>query len=190
LLAGCASQTPTRTGFLSDYDALARSERHPDTPSYRKPGSLTSYTAFILDDVSYHPEPDTAALDDRTVAELTDRYRAALLATFEQRYRHAQDPGPGVMRIRAAITGVASAQPVVNAITMAVAFVPVTAGGASTEAEIVDALTGERLVAYQGFNNGNQSFLGGPIGALSTYGQARRALDSQAEELASLMRED
>jgi hypothetical protein len=76
---------------------------------------------------------------------------------------------------------------VLNAVTMAAVVLPVTAGGASSEAEVVDSVTGERLVALQAFNNGGQSFLGGPIGYLSEYGQARRALAVQANELATLV---
>lgn len=190
VMAGCTSQEPTQTGFLGDYGQLRPTAAHPDNPSYRKPGSLAGYTGFIVDEVVYRPAPGAQTLESETLAELTGEYHDRLVAAFSEKYRQAEAPGAGVMRIRAAVTNVADAIPVLNIITMAAAVVPVTAGGASTEAEVTDSISGERLAAYQGFNNGGRSFLGGPIGFLSIHGQARRAFSVQAEELRDLLADE
>lgn len=85
------------------------------------------------------------------------------------------------------MTDVERANPVVNAISMAAILVPLTSGGASTEAEVTDSVSGERLAALQSYNNGGRSFLGGPFGYLSQYGHARRAFTRQAKELVELV---
>jgi hypothetical protein len=189
-LAGCASQEPSQTGFLADYSQLQPTAAHPDDPGFRKPGSLASYTAFIVDKVVYRPAAGAPALDPAAEAELTGAYHDRLVAAFAEKYHQAAEPAAGVMRVRAAVTNVAEAIPLLNLVTMAAAVVPVTAGGASTEAEVTDSLTGERLAAYQGFNNGGRSFLGGPIGFLTIHGQARRAFTIQAEELRDLLADE
>lgn len=184
-LAACANLSPTESGFLDDYSALRPSKANPRDPSYRKPGlAAETYTSFLLDPVVYQPAAVlTAETDTATIDELLADYRAKLEGAFATRFTKVTEPGPGVLRIRAAVTGLERANPVLNGVTMAIILVPVTAGGASTEAEVLDSVTGERLVALQGFNNGGKSFLGGPVGYLSRYGQARRSFTRQAEQL-------
>lgn len=186
-LAGCAAQTTTQTGFLGDYSRMQADPNHPDNRVWVRRGALAPCRGFLIDAVVYRPAENAPALDAETQSELTQAYREKLLSAFSERYRPATGPGPGIVRVRAAVTNVAKAQPILNALTMVAIFVPVTAGGAASEAEIVDSVSGERLAAYEGFNNGGRSFLGGPIGFLSQYGQARRAFGTQAEELRDLL---
>jgi hypothetical protein len=189
LLPGaCANLGATRTGFLEDYSALRTTPEHPRDPNYRKPSlSDTQYTAFIVDPVVLRLADDRQKISADTARQLCEHYRERLRAAFAVHYVEAVAPGPGVIRIRAAVTALGHAQPVLNAVTMAAVLLPVTAGGASSEAEVIDSLTSDRLVALQSFNNGGKSFLGGPLGYLSEYGQARRALAAQATELATLV---
>lgn len=186
-VAGCASQAPTETGFLGDYSLLQPVAAHPDNRGWHKEAVVTPYWGFIVDEVVYRPAKDAPALDAKTVTTLTGEYRARLNEAFAVRLRPADAAAPGVVRIRAAVTNVGKVQPLLNAVTMAAVFFPVTYGGASTESEILDSVTGERIAAYEGYNNGGRSFLGGPIGFLAEYGQARRAFSIQAEELRDLL---
>jgi hypothetical protein len=114
-------------------------------------------------------------------------YQEALRSAFAKQLPQTDVPGPDVIIVRAAITGVCQAHPVVNALAMAAVFVPVTAGAASSEAEVIDSVSGERLAALQGVTNGGRAFLGGPLGYLSTYGHARRALSRQANQLSAVL---
>lgn len=188
-LGACANQAPTQTGFLADYSSLKPTKDHPEDPSYRRPGLDGSrYASFILDAVVYRPAPGALrGLDQSTVAELTADYQEKLRTAFAARFSPAPGPGPGVLRVRAAVTNVERSNAVLNVVTMAATGIPFTAGGASTEAEVVDSETGERLVALQTFNNGGKSFLGGPVGYMSQYGHARRAFAKQAELLCDLL---
>lgn len=184
-LGACANLGATTTGFLGDYSALSPGAEHPN---FRRPGlDAARYTAFFIEPVAYRPSRADPHLDQEAIDELTGDYSDKLRAAFTRYYREVSAPGPGVMRVRAAVTAVGRARPALNALTMAVVFVPVTAGGASTEAEVIDSVSGERLAALQSFNNGGRSFLGGPVGYLSQYGQARRAFTLQARELANLV---
>lgn len=189
-VTGCATQAPTQTGFLGDYSRLQPTRDHPDDPGWHRSAALAPYRGFIVDTVVYRPTKGAPALDNKTETDLAAEYRRRLTEAFAKCFRLADAPGAGVMRVHAAITNVAKAQPVLNFITMAAILVPVANGGTSTEAEVVDSVTGERLAAYLGYNNGSRSFLGGPIGALSQYGQARRAFRVQAEELRDVLLQD
>ncbi|MBK9187476.1 MAG: DUF3313 domain-containing protein [Phycisphaerales bacterium] len=146
VLGACASKSPTdpgvsitRTGVIGDYSTLQPSPRHPDT-LYEQSARLTEYTAFVIDDIRFLPtttlrgvpiDPDTA---NRLAAEL----RAEVVAALTPRYKVVDRGGPGVARIRAAVTQVSRGRTTTDAIDV---------GGASVEAEIVDSVSGERLGA-------------------------------------------
>lgn len=99
-LGACASQAPTKTGFLTDYGALQPTRDHPDDPSYRKQGlAAGDYTAFILVPVAFHPADSRHDPDQEAAAALTDDYDKKLRQAFLKRYQEAVSPGPGVMLI-------------------------------------------------------------------------------------------
>jgi hypothetical protein len=92
--------------------------------------------------------------------ELTDYYQNALFASVKEGYEVVDQPGPGVLRVRVAITDVTPSKPVSNTLstivpvgmvvsgaTKAVSGDNLGTGEASTEFELLDATTGERLAA-------------------------------------------
>jgi len=186
-LAGCASLQQTRTGSLPVY-APATSDHPYRSRGLRLPGLRPQWSPdrFFVEPVGYQPVPGTPYLPPSDVAALQAGYRDDLRRVFASQLAEAASPGPDVAVIRATITGVAKANPLLNGVTMAVALVPVTAGGATSEAEVVDGATGEPVAVLQGVANGGRNFLGGPVGYLSSLGQARRALARQARELGDL----
>ncbi|MFZ4760616.1 MAG: DUF3313 family protein, partial [Burkholderiaceae bacterium] len=134
LLAGCASQTPTRTGFLDRYD-------EPSTRSAR-PADATRYSRFIVDPIEFRPGTTVSSdVDAAAVERLEGELDGAVRKVFSASYAPADRPGPGVLRVRYAITGVETAQPVLNALTVLLVG-PVSNGGVSTEGEVVDSVTG------------------------------------------------
>ena len=185
VLGACASLQPTQSGFLADYKSLHPSADHRQGAVFREPGLDTQrYSAFLLEPVAFKPIRPMQDLDQATIDELKGDFQQKLRSAFAQHLQETATPGPGVMVIRAAVTDIGRANPILNAVTMAAVLVPVTAGGASTEAEVIDGVSGEQLVALQAVTNGGRSFLGGPIGYLSKYGHARRAFAKQADQLA------
>lgn len=197
-LAGCAEQQTTRTGFLDaptpvTASPLATDPEDAKALSYAADAErLSGYRRFTIEPVAFRrgpavPErPDPAVVDALAVA-----YRAALVEALVARgYAPATPTGDeaGTLRVRAAITGFERANPALNALTALAVFVPVTAGGAASEAEIVDARTGERLAALAAHDNGTP-LLGGPQNYVLEHGHARAALRRQARALVAKLPE-
>ncbi len=102
------------------------------------------------------------------------------------------EPGPGVMVVRAAITDVVPTRPLLNLATsvppargasMAKRVITGThlfVGRVSIEAEVLDSVTGERLVAYVDRAAGGKM---NPVRGLTTWGQVKAALDDWAAKL-------
>lgn len=173
-LSGCGYQKTTQTGFLKTYDPLPAKEL------------TTPYTKFLVDEIAYVPaESAPKKFDPVKLEKLKTKYKASLMKAFDDdQLEYATEAGPGVMRVRAAITDFKGANVWVNALALPV-IGPVTAGGASTEAEVVDSVTGEPLVALATHSNGTP-FLGGPQNYLAQYGHARSAVSRHAKKLHKL----
>jgi hypothetical protein len=138
----------------------------------------------MLEPVAFKPAR-RLDLDRATIDALTADYQEKLRTAFGRHLPQTGATGPGILVVRAAITDVGHANPYINAVAMAAVLIPVTAGGASTEAEVVDGGSGEQLAALQVATNGGRAFLGGPVGYLSKYGRARRAFTRHADQLAT-----
>lgn len=157
---GCATQRTTKTGFLQPL----------------------GYHSFLVDEVTFvagdagAPTPNSRSLEDLKVV-----YRAALEKAFTARLKPVNQAGPGVLRVRAAITGYEGANVWLN-LAASTVIGPVTAGGASTEAEVVDSITGARVASLATHSNGTP-FLGGPFNYYKRHGHARTAVRRHAEKL-------
>lgn len=174
LLAGCASQTPTRTGFLDRYDEP--SSRSTTT------ADLTRYSRFIVDPIEFRPGTTVSSnVDAAAVERLKGELEGAIRKVFSSTHAPAERPGPGVLRVRYAITGVETSQPTVNALTVLL-IGPVSNGGVSTEGEVVDSVTGERLAALVTATNA-LPWRGGLGGYFSSFGHASTLLAQHAELL-------
>lgn len=148
LVAGCASHPAASArpssqptpAFLTHADNLRPSPDHGDR-WYDLSRRLGNYKAFIVE--------KPAIMPDRAMrgAVLTTEQREMLASSYQDEMRQAlstpysvtDSPGPGVARIRSAITAVARS---VNTATGARQD-----GGANREMEIVDSVSGERLAA-------------------------------------------
>lgn len=190
LLAGCANQSLTRSGFLSDYDKLGAT---PDgkralTYAQRAPqaAAAAAHRAVVIDEVQLHLPPEQqAAVAPALLQQARSEYRAALEKAFATRYQVvAVAPAGGALRVRAAITGLKPSNPTLNAATFLLVG-PVSNGGVSTEAEVLDSATGQRVAAQATFTNGNL-FNGGLGGYFDKLGHVRKALTEHAEQLRDL----
>ena len=166
LLAGCAASGMTdvkKTGFLNDYSLLAPGgddraallyiKKDTDFRQYNK--LMFERVVVLLADNAEYREIDPALLK-----ELTDYYQNALFAAVKDGYEVVDQPGPGVMRVRVAITEVKPSKPVANTLssivpvgivvsgaTKAVSGDNLGTGEAATEMEILDSVSGARLAA-------------------------------------------
>jgi len=191
ITAACASQQTTQTGFLNEAAIAAQPLRiDPNAPDRlavaASADQVARYHSVLIEDVAFRPGPKIPdRIDPAVLADLRTSYRAALAEAFGQRFQIVATSGPGVLRVRAAITGYERANVALNVAMLALVG-PVTAGGAASESEALDSVTGERIAALATHDNGTP-LMGGPVGYYTQHGHARRALARHATELAALL---
>lgn len=186
LLSGCANQQVTQSGFLAQYTHLKPVSADDRTLQYQKTATdFHRYGSVLIDDVALQlPPAQAATLDPGLLAQARADYRTALVQAFSKQYRITTAMAPGTLRVRAAITGLKPSDPALNAATILL-IGPLSNGGVSTEAEVVDAASGEQLAALATFTNGNL-FKGGLGGYFDKLGHVRHAFDLHAASLRDL----
>lgn len=196
LLAACASTTSapvTTSGFLGDYSAL---QPHPDDDEvlvYRdREGVLGEYDRFLVEPVLvyFHPDARGGGIDPAEVQELATGLRAAAVAELEAGgYELVEEAGPGVLRVRAALTDVVPVNPAANvgtklagaAVGVGLLTPRVDLGRASIEAEMLDGESGERVAAFVASSRGKR--YSSPIQGAKRWGDVRAAFRAWAELL-------
>ena len=190
-LASCAGQEATRTGFLySGYDKLQPTKEHPEDLIYVSPVYVpANYTKVVIDPVAWRPAEGAPQRDARVVNELKADFTKSLSQALAKKFAvvpaqsadgSAEGPVDGVLRVRGAITSTRRANWYVNAPAMLVGLPPVNAGGASVEIEVIDAGSGQAMVALATYNNGMPWNV---LGYYQKFGHARRAFDLASELL-------
>ncbi len=158
LLTGCQTYKAANSGFLEDYSKLSSSPEVEDALYYQDPAkSLKEYDKFMVDPVLVHFAPNAkgTALDPAKLKTLTDYARDEAVNALSVRYTVVKAPGPGVLRLRAAITDIKKTKPAMN-IHPATKLSGIGLGGASMEAEALDSQTGERVFAVVDTRQGDR----------------------------------
>jgi len=179
-LAACAAKEPRRagqSGFLGDYSQLVPGEPGKASMIYRKPGLDTrKYRDIVIDPVRVVLKPDAdREVDPASLNSLATLYRERLVDEISPVYPLARVVGPQTLRLRVAITDVVPGKPVRNVMSiMPVGFIVSQAtyastgeypdvGQSETELELLDAVTGERLVAAVDRRVGTKAPLRAPL---------------------------
>ncbi len=166
ILAGCAAsgmKTVEKTGFLANYDQLVAGGEDRSVLTYIKPeADFKPYNKLMFERivVLLADTAETRAIDPAMMQELTNYYQNALFNAVKDGYEIVDQPGPGVLRVRVAITEMKPSNPTTNTLSTIVPVGIVAAGAtkavsgdnlgtgeAGTEIEMLDSLTGERLAA-------------------------------------------
>jgi hypothetical protein len=174
LLMGCATtgNTPkdtsadAKTGFLGEY--YAKLEPGPKDGAklrWLKPGvDWAKYDKVMLDSVVFFFDDDSEykGIEPNELKKLADDFNQQLVDTLKGPYPIVAEPGPGVLRIRFAITDLQQSNPVLSGVTsiipvgLAVSVVKkgVTdswAGSGATGAEMMalDSLTNDVIAVAQ-----------------------------------------
>ncbi len=182
-LGACASGNTSNSsfsGFLGDYSKLKPDPEFDDALRWANPNvSPDSYSSFIIDPVvvQFAPNDEGLALSPDQLKELTDHFRNEAIAALSEKFKVVNDPGPGVLRIRAAITSVETTVPVFD-IHPAMKLSGIGLGGASMEAEAIDSVSGERIVAIVDSRQGNRMSL---TEGLQTLGHAKQVMSYWVE---------
>ncbi len=179
LAAGCRTTRQTRSvetsGFLGDYSQLEEGKRGQAQLVYVNPrADFSRYDAVLLDSVTVWQAEGSKPISDEDAQVLTDYFYNALHEEISKDFQVTAHPGPGVLRLRAALTEAKGARVVGNAVTSivpqlrllstitgAITDVQVFVGRASAEAEITDSLTGERLLAAVDQRSGTKALRSG-----------------------------
>ncbi len=173
-VAGCQT-TVKHSGFLSDYSQLKPSKVVEGAMDYRNPKrQLVKYKKFMLEPykVYFAANADGISIDPAELKNLVDYFRSETVKVLSKRYQVVNKPGPGVARIRVAITSITKTNPVLNNLPQG-KLLGVGLGGATMEAEAFDTQTGERLVAIVESKQGEHfSF----SDAASRYGHAKQVM--------------
>ncbi len=166
LMTGCMAggmKDVEKTGFLGDYSQLQPGGDDRAALVYIKQGvDFKPYDKIMFERVlvQLSPEAENRAIDPALFKELTDYYQNALIKAVEGGYTVVDQPGPGTLRVRVAITDVKPSKPVSNTLSSIIPVGMVVAAGtkmvsddnlgtgeAATEIDVLDAITGERLAA-------------------------------------------
>lgn len=193
---GCATSS-TRSakpkGFLGDYSHLRKGKGSEIARVYINPeADFSKYDKVILDPVAVWRSPKTQLnkLESEELEKLVDYFYTAVYEKLSANYQIVEEPGPGVLRIRLALTEAKGSNflfntaSTVSPVGLALSTTKKLATGshafvgkAAVEGEVLDSVTNTRLMAGIDERAGNKNPLGGK------WGDAQRAFDFWAQRL-------
>ena len=178
-LYACGSQPTSSNGFLSDYSKLQKNPRYEGSQIYFNPETpVKNYSRFIVNPVQVrlsslgtHRAADSGKLQE--ISQYTHQQFVAALQNGG--YEVVTSPGPGTMIIRSALTEVAP-----SGIRPRSVLMNISLGGASIEAEFVDALSGEIIAEVMESQRGTHTKV---AKNLNEYSNAKDVIDRWAVRL-------
>ncbi len=177
LFCGC-QEKQTSVGFLSDYSKLDRVS--DQTLRYLPNNALSGYSSFIIDPVTvrFYSTSTNAKVNRQDKEHLAQFMYTEVRRALYGKYKFAWKPGPGVARVRIAITDVKESKTLQNLMPMT-KMAGTGLGGASIEAEVVDSQTGKQIAAILETQTGNRLSLDG----LSKWGDTEAVMKDWATRL-------
>ena len=152
-----------RSGFLSTYDGLKQSDEYMVEYAFINENvDFKSYDKIILDYVVFFVKDDAEykGLQANEMQQLAEAFHKSIIKALSDKYQFVSEPGPGVMRIRLALTNVepiklgadflTAVVPVgvaINLVKVVATGTSVGVGRTSMEAEIFDTQSKMRLAA-------------------------------------------
>jgi hypothetical protein len=186
LAAACSSPSYEGSGFLEDDSKLAREEGGVWIYRLHR-GQLADYDKLLLEPVEVLVHPASVG-DDVSREELdllAAKFLDELVRACEEHYPIVPEPGPGVLRLRVAITRVLPiprllSDPEWEARNLAAGRL----GSASIEAEFRDSVSNELLGALAA-KRSSRGYTGLIPGEISRFGKALGAFRTWAKRLRS-----
>lgn len=192
---------PPLSGFLGDYSDLSplvAKKRSSVLLYVREAGVLGRYDAFLVEPplIYFHADARGGGVDPQELAMLASALRDAVIEELRRGgYRVVDEPGPGVLRLRGAITEVVPVNPVKNVGATAAGVVAgagaapgvgllvprIDLGQASIEVEMLDGESGERMVAIVAERQARR--FGGKLQGAKRWGDVKAAFRWWAERL-------
>jgi len=185
-LYACAGQPTGVNGFLSDYSKLQKNPRYAGSQIYFNPETpLKNYSRFIVNPVQVRLSSIGAyrGADPAKQQEISQyTHQQFVTALQEGGYEVVTSPGPGTLILRSALTEVARSEIKPRSFLMNISL-----GGASIEAEFVDALSGEIVVAVMESQRGTHTKV---ARNLNEYSNAKDVIDRWAARLVQRLDEE
>jgi len=182
-LGGC-KMGAYETGFLSEYKNLAK---EGNALRYVNDNQIKSYNKFIVDPVKFVSHKGAKPTDPKSAEVVTSAFHKDIVTKLEAaNYTVVHTPGPGVARIRVALTDLDKSNPVLNIIPQT-HLMGMGIGGVSMEAEMVDSQSGEQIAAVvEGERGSRFSF----AGMASREGDAKAVCNGWADAFVSRVKKD
>lgn len=188
------------SGFLGDYsDLQPHPEKGDDLLVYRvADGILGDYRAILVDRPLIYFVPDSKGIgvDPAELQMLAEHLHEAVVTQLEKNgFDVVDEPGPGVLVVRAAITDVNPVNPAKNisakvagaAVGVGLLIPRTDLGGASIEVEMLDGDTGERVAAVVASKRSRR--FGGLIKGSKRWGDVKAAFESWAKQFRKKLEE-
>lgn len=200
-----AADEPEYSGFLVDYSQL---QSRPDSKMlynyvYEKPGTdFLQYNKFLIEAVTVFPSKtaDFKGINANDLTLLQKYFQDAVTKALTENdgYQVVEEPGPGVVRIRAAFTDLVPVNSVMNTATTIVPQMRLLSGivGTATgsnffvgqigvEVEFLDTQSNERIAATVTKQAGKKyiPLTGRKFDPTSTWGQVEQEMDYLAKKL-------
>jgi hypothetical protein len=166
-----------KSGFLQDYSLLK-----PKDPMklvqwvyVNEKVNVATYNKIILDDVVFFLAKDAEyqGIEAQELVDLADAFKKAIIMNLLGVYEFTDTPGPGVMRIRLAVTNLVPSRSVTGTLTtivpvgLVISHVKKAAtgshigmGGVTFEGEVIDSQSGEILGAVIDSKTGKKYKIG------------------------------
>jgi hypothetical protein len=160
-MMGCAAQTPSSySGFLEDYPPFEAGQKGVDQRYLKAGVDFKNYRKILMDEVVFFFKDEAAykGVIPSEIKELSDEFHKAFVETLGGML--TDKPGPGVARMRVAVTQIETSNPAVGTIStvvpvgLAVSLAKKATtgeytgvGSASMEAEFLDSVSNERIAA-------------------------------------------
>lgn len=188
----------TESGFLKDYSVLRPGAEGEAAFRYIKPDvKFSAYDKVLIEPVTLWAAGEDSLKDvgDEDRSMILDYLHTALVKRLGEKLILVEEPGPGVLRIRAAITEAEKAPAVMSTVSTVVPTMWAASnlkkiavgtqsfvGAAGAEVEITDSVTGEVLAAAVDRRSGTKSLkrIGG-----GSWDDFRNACDIWAQMLAN-----
>lgn len=198
-LGACQTTRQARSvepsGFLGDYSMLQEGAKGEALLVYIAPGvDWKSYDKVLLDSVTIWGSEDSSLKDapKDQLQHLTDLFYKDVYDELAKDYKMVDQPGPGTLRIRLAITEAKGSMVVLDTITSVVPQLRIVTtlgqfalgnslitGKAAAEVEVADSMTGRRLGAAVDRSYGAKALRG----VWSKWDDVDRAFADWAERL-------
>jgi hypothetical protein len=191
------SESKEVSGFLGDYSGLYPDPKNGDLLIYEKSKDvLKNYRKFIIDPVTVYllPGAENRGIDPDDLDRLARYFKDAITdQLLESGYEVVTEPGPGVLELEIAITNVeptggkknaalkagATAVSVVTVPGISLLVPRLSIGRAGIEGDMIDSVSGERMVAFVTGKGGRKWFSG--LNAYKKWGDIEAAFRSWAK---------